>query len=226
MQLFADIPNLFFWFEPFGWPWLIMTGIAIMFAAGAVEGEAPFAFANISAGIVTVVSALGDNLDWVTWLRDNPTWLAVGLATYVPLGAIWIIYHWYFVFLPGKRHEYEGHKRKWLLEHEQPAINVNGNGYVIRESERADFLKTLGYSNYYRIYKDCYSDYDKQAKITPAAHEYRVELMYRAAYWPLSVGYYLLHDLVYNIFSNVVSMVSVTLDRLTKRKFGDVQEDS
>lgn len=215
------------------WFWilfLIMSGIIISClddtASMLSEKESDFdgAVAGWAFGVVFVGCVLwlffGDAATHFKWVFENPgKFFSYWVVGYVVVGIVWGAFWWTFIYVPHRLEVYEDILRKWLKKNGIDGIKLP-NSHKIKWAE---YLLS-NYSQY--IQKTEVRNEDAKENIikvvihqAPDAWSHKSQLTTKMAYWPWTMFWSLLSDVVRSFYNKVLRVLRSTFDAISRWVF-------
>lgn len=148
---------------------------------------------------------------------ETPLWIGV----YLSIGAIWSIIRWY-LFVKKRRWAYDERKRAFLRESiPNPTAEEIANGFTPEGMVIPDALKgrwrTIILDN--RQYED--------RKISkPLAKENKGKITTWITYWPFSIFWYVLGDLLIDIGNAIYRKLAKLYQSISDHSYGDTDKDT
>jgi hypothetical protein len=176
--------------------WALLVASFLLVLIMTEVGDSPFWAAFTIFGTLLALDLFGNAELW-SWIASNPLVLAGGAVGYVAFGIAWSMFKW-FKFA-----------RKRL---------------VVYQNQRSKFMKNHGLGENDEMPANLYlswSDYLTGAIALPDPRKEKRRIVAWMSYWPWSVIYFVLADLVREIFQFVYNRTSVIFQRITKYVYGD-----
>jgi hypothetical protein len=210
---------LFVLFTPAWWFLVFVASCLIMWALD--DDNFRWATAVIVCGVL-VMSALG-GVEWYTCLRENPRYLGYGVLGYFGLGTVWAMFKW-VLFGYKERDKYEKVKRTWLKDHGIDGTVVPNNLKVAFTSYLVDEGK---YIRWVKVFDEERKTWEKKAQISyiPVAWENKSRWCGWAAFWPWSLTWFIIADLVKRTFEFIQRRLGRLMDAIMRRIWRGVEDD-
>ena len=161
------------------------------------------AFALFVLGLVLIL--FGDGLKIIGMAVNNPWALLTIVAAYFAGSGVWGLVKWYF-FTSEKLHEYQDRFELWL------SIEGLQNARLL-DSTKDAWKKFLLDGKYPEYVRGNYSN--KTLVIKPAAWEHKQRILGWMVFWPCSLIWTMLDDVVVRIVKHIQRMLSGMMDNIT-----------
>lgn len=186
---------MFFFFATW-WFWIALLGLVILFWSASFEGTTIATIGFILT--LVLLQFLGDVPIW-EWIKNHPMQLGLGLLAYFPIGACWSVFKWY-LYLIEARDEIRSQREDTVYISYQPQSNQN-----LKRVRRTD---------------EEWKEYVKERR--PNISKEKERVLFWIMYWPVSVIWILLNDVIEKIVKSIFNTISGFLGRLTDKVWKDV----
>jgi hypothetical protein len=211
-------------FVLFGPWWWILVIVASIWIIAAIESENGFGATVVFIAAFVAMTVFG-TLPIITWVTENP-WLTAGIVgAYLFIGGpITGVIRW-FTFVHDELEKYENKKRSWLKSHN--IVETDVPEYARLEwlqyiSGEFSWLKITGWNGHGR-------DWDpatvKVQQCYPRAWDYKARIVTWMMYWPWTLFWTLLDDVISRWFKIIQQKLSAFMDAISRSIFKRVKSD-
>lgn len=202
---------------------MLVFGSILFWAIVALEVGLLFYFSEKSGLVTTLSIALfaaamqfGFKIEWAQWVANN--WFAslIAVISYFVIGAGWSVFKWW-LYVNDKFDAYTDFKIAWLKEKGLPIAGP------VPEELRPEWVDYIDDKNRSRFRWD-----DEESKITsepPSARMNKDRIVCWMSFWPASMLWSVLNDMIVRIFNEIYRWISVTLQQISDRAFSDVKAE-
>jgi hypothetical protein len=212
-------------FATFGvWWWLLVAVASVVIVLALENSKGGWATVTAIAAVALMVFA-GD-LEIHKTIFHHPGKFFGVVAAYFALGGAWGVAKWY-LFVTKRREAYEDRKRNWLLAH---AVD----GGEVPENLKAEWHQTL-VEDYEWSHRARVIETDTTGaktvtfrvipKVKPFAWEHKGRIVTWMTYWPWSLLWAALDDLVKNVFKRIQQHLNSLMDRIAAYVFRGTEKD-
>ena len=205
------------------WFWILSIG-AICTIIWALEEDSGVWATTIVVVFGLLVTFFGPGVEWIKWVAANPWTILWGVLAYITIGSVWGVIKWYF-YVSDEREAYEDRKRSWLESKGHPGVTKvppelkeEWTTYVCDNTRwgKWDYSATVRGSK------------DKNKPIVdvkPIAWRNKARITRWMAYWPFSMIWSLLDDIIRKVFRHIQKWLGNLMDRITEHVFRGVDDD-
>ena len=209
-------------FPMFSLFWFILAAIIVIWIIAAVVSECDGWALSALVTFLAATTLFGD-FPWA-WIAAHPYWILGIIVGYVLAGACWGVFRWFY-FAHEELDKYEDARQAWLrgkgigkLTHEyQPS-------WLQVASDQFDWIRVKVKG---RWKGDGY-EYEHPVEILqhqPLAVQNKARITRWMAWWPASVTWFLVDDILIRTFQIIQRWLSDTMDSIAARVFSRVQAD-
>jgi len=213
------------------WFWLlaIVAGCMIIWA---LESESGAWATTVLFIFGLLVVFFGPGVEWMKWVASNPWTILWCILGYIALGGVWGVIKWYF-YSSSKTDEFEDYKIAWLRS---KGIKDKRKVPKHLENEWTTYVCDQGRWGHWE-----YTDDDefspgggrtppKKRKRQPVldaprAWNNKARITRWMAYWPFSVIWTMLDDVIKKIFRTIQRWLGDLMDKITDIVWRDVSSD-
>lgn len=197
-----------------GWFWVIL-GVVAAFFLGAVSDERGW-MSTITLLILGTLAAVRwpATLDFVS----DPVNLAIVAASYVTIGVIWARFQW-GKHVQSKVEFFTAIRDKYLKQNELPANYFKTEPSVEHVEQYIEHVKQHIGRFSYSDTKYARTISELHASITPSASTNKAAIVMWMGYWPFSFTFYILRDLLADLFNSVYQAIGGQFQKVADRKF-------
>lgn len=181
------------------WFWILAAGeVFCLFVCIAKDRGTP---ATISVIVFATLMALFGGPNVFRFARDHPVSFSLWVGGYIVAGTIWAIVKWWF-FVRKVRRKYDDAKSKFL----------KGKGFnvmVIPPELREDWRRTIGFG----------------FGAPPQAREHKGDILFWMTFWPFSLTWTLVDDVITRIFEEIYEALHSFLQSISNRAFRGIEND-
>jgi hypothetical protein len=194
------------------WFWIAVVELIFLFAVLAYDkGWA----AGVSLPIFGVLLYWLGDVDFITFFKENPSYLVYGALIYFPVGAAWATFKW-FMLVSDKKTKYKESKADFLRRYNITDFNIS-----MSEKSVNDGILDQKVLDAWKVTCRSYP-YDLQI---PQAREYKYHIMRWLGYWPFSVVWTVISDFVRRISKAIYNAIHGALQAISNKIFADVKGD-
>lgn len=199
------------------WFWLLSIAAGCIIIS-ALENENGTGATGTLVAFIILMLLFGPALEWGKYVIANPITILWYVVGYIWLGAIWGIVKWYF-YLVNDKNAYEACKLKWLSERK-----INDTKEIPPTLKKEWLEYVCGHTKWgtTRMGKE---DRELVLLIPLKAWNHKSKIISWMCYWPLSLLWSLIDDLVKNIFDFVYRKLGSMLNKISERVWRDAKID-
>jgi hypothetical protein len=197
------------------WFWaLIIAEVAWVFGFVKYERGGP-AFAGLVV-LALVLWLLGD-FNVFAWIWANPWELLAGVGVYLGLGVVWSLAKWRLVCTEIRDKFYEV-RTKFLED------NNLGDAVPTDWSDR--WLEELNNTTW-SDREDSWSRRKIRAikDVIPLARNHKNYIMFWMGYWPISMFWFFLHDMIEKLFQRIYDFFAGMFQRIANGVFSGIPDE-
>lgn len=211
--------SMFLIFTLFSPLWFVLIFLSSCFIICSLEYDNSGGATATFIGTILLLTFLGD-LKPIAWIAANPWGFLSIIGLYFVIGAIWGVIKWTF-YNYKRLEQYENEKSQFLRNH--GVLNTK----TVPENLKVDWNKYLTESSIWRISYTVGWGNPKQYKIqiAPIPWENKNRILTWMIYWPWSLLWSLLDDLVRNIFKRIQRMLNSFMEWISHIIFKHVEND-
>jgi hypothetical protein len=191
------------------WFWMLVAAEIIML----------FVFIDNENGIGATISVLVfgallqwfGNVDIITYIRMNPTFIVSCLAAYFACGAVWGVVKWW-IFCRDKLEEYEETRAEFFR-----SKNIPTSTKVVPPELRQEWKEYLSRNT-------PYGQRDKVGQ-PPQVRDHKAKIMRWMTFWVVSIIWSFINDFVKRVFRTIYLRLSTFLQRISDNMFGNIKDD-
>lgn len=191
------------------WFWLIVIEIVILFTCVARETTGWATLSIIAFGCLLYWAG---GVDFITYFREHPGWLYYGIPGYFLIGFGWSLFRW-VTFLLDRRTKVREQKERFC---ESKGFNKH-----IALTQKAVDSKLLDQETL-NDWKGSVWPRDLLSK--PKARNYKYKIVGWLAYWPFSLVWYVVDDLVRKIANTIYNLVQGLYQSISNKIFADFDD--
>jgi len=196
------------------WFWIVFVEVIFVFAVLAYDKGTAATISLLVFG--ALLYWLGD-VDFITFFKENPSYLVYGALIYFPVGALWSTFKWFMFVLDRKTH-YKEFKREFLNDHK-----LNGLQVTVPMNQRS-VDNNLITKEVLEHWKNFCRPRAHQMEI-PQVREHKYNIMRWMGYWPFSMIWTLISDFVRRVSRAIYNAIRDMLQAISDRVFADMKED-
>lgn len=201
----------------FFWPVVAIAVIGLAISAGKGKGLWSTIFLVIT-GVLLAQGVAG----LAHWVVSHPYWVVAIIVGYLAASIPWARFEW-TRFINKKRETFVRVRDKFLKGH---SLNMNWFETANHKTKNAeDFCRTLrtnGFPNIALGYDEDETLADVMHKVTPQASDSKADIIMWMMYWPVLVVWFILNDMLGEIFSAMYHRVAGNFQRASNAAFADV----
>lgn len=233
---FSELPQLFALFSPLWFLLVLVSSGLMIWSLDKNRGG----WATVTAALTIGVMVFLGEQEFPGWVYNHPKHFLAIIGVYFIAGAIWGVGKW-FLFVKKRREKYDDAKASWLRskgaatdpsqEKEVPEdLKAEWKKFLeqdpdwcvmIREPVKDESRSRYEEGNYWR------QKYTEKSvlRIKPFARENKARIAAWMTYWPWSLCWAMLDDLVHHVFRMIQQQLSDWMDRIATRVFKGIEKD-
>jgi hypothetical protein len=217
-------------FAAFGlWWWLVVVAMSCLIIYNIDKDRGLWATFFLVVGGLSLL-LFGDP-ELPAWLASNPGVILFAAFLYFAIGSLWGLVKWY-LYVTDRRSDYDDMKRQWLRERNQDPCGPIPEDL---KQQWTEHLKTKSQYVFYTTQKVQRSggnghtweatEQVANVRIAPAAWENKSRISRWMTFWPWSMVWTLLDDIVRNIFKRIQRALNELMERISTRAFRGTEDD-
>jgi hypothetical protein len=207
-------------------PWFWLLAVAAMcFIIWALEEDSGVWATTTLVAFLLLITFFGEGLVVFKWLAANPWMLLWGALAYIGIGAVWGVIKWYF-YASSKAEDFEDLKIAWLKSKgvagkKVPLELQNEWTAYVCDNGRFGHWEYLDPNDEYYGSTNRYTPKDQRKRKPmldmPYSWNNKARIVRWMSYWPFSMLWSLLDDVVKRIFRRIQRMLGQIMDSITER---------
>lgn len=208
---------LFEWILIGGIAFWIISSIEIITLMALSINRKDFAAICSLIVYIAVLTVLG-NMHPFSFIANNWLFCLIALGAYVAVGIVWGFVKWFFFLRKYK--EYVDHSFNQFVESKNiPAEEI--------KSEKTKSSFSHYFANYQRHSRlsEFKTDWDSSIlRVVPRASDYSSRISNWMMFWPISIIWSILDDLLINMWREIYNFFSGIHDKMVHAQFKDYEE--
>ena len=198
------------------WWWLLIIA-ASCFVIWSLEYDNLFSATATLLGTIVLMTVFGSS-QLLEYILSGWGTLVV-IAGYLACGVVWSFIKWY-LYLIDRRADYIREKASWLK-------NEGIEGTDIPEDQKDAWLKYLVTNTEFAVYAYNNNGPTKNIVVTlvPLATENKTKIVTWMTYWPWSLVWTMLADIVKRVFEHIYNMLLGWLQAISNWVFSGINND-
>jgi len=198
------------------WWWLLIIA-ASCFVIWSLEYDNLFSATATLLGTIVLMTVFGSS-QLLEYILSGWGTLVV-IAGYLACGVVWSFIKWY-LYLIDRRADYIREKASWLK-------NEGIEGTDIPEDQKDAWLKYLVTNTEFAVYAYNNNGPTKNIVVTlvPLATENKTKIVTWMTYWPWSLVWTMLADIVKRVFEHIYNMLLGWLQAISNWVFSAINND-
>jgi len=198
------------------WWWLLIIA-ASCFVIWSLEYDNLFSATATLLGTIVLMTVFGSS-QLLEYMLSGWGTLVV-IAGYLACGVVWSFIKWY-LYLIDRRADYIREKASWLK-------NEGIEGTDIPEDQKDAWLKYLVTNTEFAVYAYNNNGPTKNIVVTlvPLATENKTKIVTWMTYWPWSLVWTMLADIVKRVFEHIYNMLLGWLQAISNWVFSAINND-
>jgi hypothetical protein len=192
------------------WFWLLFISSFVLMVMFVEVWDRPFSAGLTAFVTLALLDLLGD-LNLIEWILANPLLLILAIVGYFITGTCWSFVKWY-IFVRDRKEAVEDFRHKFKKKYKLMSNKP------IPENKLNDWYKAI--NNYSEHIYGAFRSLE-----VPVAREYKERILVWATYWPWSMAFSLMADLVRQLFTIIYAKMSNTYQKISNTIFGDIANE-
>ena len=203
--------------------WWLLLFAGSCFLIRLIESEEFAGAFAVVCGWALLVTFFGSGVEQLKWVSVNPGHFISIIGAYIAVGAVWGIIKWY-LYVCKKLDEYESLKYEWLKD-------KGVDSKTIPDSLKIAWLDYLVKNSKYVTKKKVYDETTKTwtekpiVQVQPRAWLNKSRITSWMAYWPWSMFWTLLADVLRQVFEKIQKLLGNLMDSISNMVFKHVDSD-
>lgn len=160
----------------------------------------------------TILYFLGQ-VDFITYIKDHPLHILGMLGLFFLIGTLWGIGKWW-MYVRDRLEDYEDHKAEWLERKGRKGLKVVPDD--LKKAWKDEIENQNRYSSASKM---------KITAAAPSVRDHKAKIMRWMAFWPVSMIWSVINDLVKRIFKSIYYHVAVSLQKISDRLYKSTAAD-
>ena len=200
------------------WFWALIV-VEAVWLFGLVKYEKGWASGS-SLLLTAALLCLFGNFNVFSWITYHP-WNSVFYAAgYLVLGVVWSLVKWRLLC---------GDVRDKYLEVRQEFFDEHHIGETVIPKNLAErwlsCLRCVTWADYFEYHRHRISDIESIKDIIPNPQSHKRTILFWMAYWPLSMFWFFLHDMLERLFQELYNFFAGLFRRIANSVFAGVVDD-